>query len=108
MKSPSNPKLGSDDGGVATVAPASVAEGGEAADRRKAPRTKTVKSGTIVLGAGAPVDCTVREISQTGAVLEVQIAIQQETFDLTSTAMGGHPVHAGSYGRNRQGSGLSL
>jgi hypothetical protein len=91
MKSPSNPKLGSDDGGVATVAPASVAEGGEAADRRKAPRTKTVKSGTIVLGTGAPVDCTVREISQTGAVLEVQIAIQQETFDLTFDGAGWPP-----------------
>ena len=39
-------------------------------DRRLKPRLRTFKAGTIEFG-GAGIDCTVRNISATGAALEV-------------------------------------
>jgi PilZ domain len=44
--------------------------GARAADRADAPRRRTFKAGTIEFGGGA-IDCTVRNISETGAALEV-------------------------------------
>ena len=40
-------------------------------DRRQAPRVRLLKSGTILLGKHR-VPCTVRNLSETGACLEVQ------------------------------------
>ena len=39
-------------------------------ENRAAPRRRTLKAGTIEFGGGA-IDCTVRNISDTGAALEV-------------------------------------
>jgi hypothetical protein len=39
-------------------------------EKRIAPRQRVLKAGTIEFGGG-PIDCTVRNISETGAALEV-------------------------------------
>lgn len=38
---------------------------------RKSPRRRLLKAGTIALTGGGAIDCTVRNISETGAALEV-------------------------------------
>jgi hypothetical protein len=38
---------------------------------RIAPRRRVLKAGSIGLGSGGAIDCTVRNISETGAALEV-------------------------------------
>jgi hypothetical protein len=38
---------------------------------RVAPRRRTLKAGTIEFSGGGGIDCTVRNISETGAALEV-------------------------------------
>ena len=38
---------------------------------RKIPRRRLLKAGTIALTGGGAIDCTVRNISETGAALEV-------------------------------------
>jgi hypothetical protein len=38
---------------------------------RKTPRRRLLKAGTIALTGGGAIDCTVRNISETGAALEV-------------------------------------
>ena len=40
-------------------------------DDRPAPRQRILKAGTISFGAGTEIDCTVRNISETGALIEV-------------------------------------
>ena len=40
-------------------------------EHRIAPRRRLLKSGKISFGGGAAIDCTVRNLSQTGAALEV-------------------------------------
>ena len=60
-------------------------------DRRRAPRTRMLKSGKILLGAYR-VPCAVRNLSETGACLEVQT-----TFGIPSKfefAMADQPVRA--------------
>jgi hypothetical protein len=39
---------------------------------RKEPRKRVLKTGTIILGADAKIPCTVRNLSETGARLELQ------------------------------------
>jgi hypothetical protein len=43
---------------------------------RKAPRRLTLKSGTIILGKKAHLPCSVRNLSETGACLEVQATLK--------------------------------
>jgi hypothetical protein len=41
-------------------------------ERRKSPRRRVLKSGTISFDRGGPLDCVVRNISETGACLELE------------------------------------
>jgi PilZ domain-containing protein len=50
-------------------------------DRRIVPRRRTLKGGRIVWLTGAPVQCVVRNLSETGAKLEVHSPVPH-TFDL--------------------------
>ncbi len=54
---------------------------------RRAPRHRVLKAGTIAFGGGAGISCTIRNLSETGAALEVisPIGIPQE-FDLVIEA----------------------
>jgi hypothetical protein len=40
-------------------------------EHREAPRRRLLKAGKISFGGGAAIDCTVRNLSETGAALEV-------------------------------------
>ena len=40
-------------------------------DHRVAPRRRLLKAGKITFGGGAAFDCTIRNLSETGAALEV-------------------------------------
>ncbi len=40
-------------------------------EKRANPRVRTLKGGSIIFGAAAKVDCVVRNLSETGACLEV-------------------------------------
>ena len=40
-------------------------------EHRVAPRRRVLKAGSISVGGGGAIDCTVRNISETGAALEV-------------------------------------
>jgi hypothetical protein len=51
-------------------------------DRRSSPRVRTLKGAQIIWPNGFPIRCTVRNISETGAKLEVHEPILQNTFDL--------------------------
>jgi len=51
-------------------------------DRRKSPRLKALKGAQIILRSGAPLACIVRNISETGAKLEVYGPVLQNAFDL--------------------------
>ena len=42
------------------------------ADGRRSARKRTLKSGTIVFNGGAAIDCLVRNVSDTGACLEIE------------------------------------
>ncbi|MGH6819169.1 MAG: PilZ domain-containing protein [Methylovirgula sp.] len=50
--------------------------------RRKSPRTRTLKGAQIVRRTGGPVKCVVRDISEGGACLEVHGPIPPNDFDL--------------------------
>jgi hypothetical protein len=50
--------------------------------RRAAPRIKTFKGAQITWPNGVPVRCVVRNISETGACIEVFDPVLQNTFDL--------------------------
>ena len=50
------------------------------ANQRKAARRRILKSGTIILGKKAHLPCSVRNLSEAGARLEVQA-----TFEIPST-----------------------
>jgi hypothetical protein len=50
--------------------------------RRASPRIRTLKGAQIIWTNGAPVKCLVRNISETGAKLEVRDPVLQNTFDL--------------------------
>ena len=41
-------------------------------DKRRAPRLRTLKGGSIIFGLAAAVDCVVRNMSETGAALDVE------------------------------------
>lgn len=51
-------------------------------DRRDSPRIKTLKGAQLKWLYGVPVHCTVRNLSQSGAKLEVYEPVLQNTFDL--------------------------
>ena len=51
-------------------------------DRRIAPRMKTLKGAQIVPSDGGPILCIVRNISETGARLEVYNPVPFNTFEL--------------------------
>jgi hypothetical protein len=64
-------------------------------DRRKGPETrrkfqrwKTFKGAAIVGPSGAPIECIVRNLSDGGACLEVQVPIPLSAFDLILDAGG--------------------
>jgi hypothetical protein len=40
-------------------------------EHRTSPRRRTLKAGTISFGGGGAIDCTVRNLSENGAALEV-------------------------------------
>jgi hypothetical protein len=50
--------------------------------RRKAPRARTLRTAQIVWLGGDPVKCVVRNLSESGACLEVSEQIPRNTFDL--------------------------
>jgi hypothetical protein len=50
-------------------------------DRRSSPRTKTLKGAQLVWPAGSAVKCIVRNLSETGAKIEVHSPVPG-TFDL--------------------------
>ena len=62
------------------------------AERRKVPRTRTLKSGKIVVHAHTSlVDCTVRNLSTKGALLTVPSLVGiPENFELVLAATGAH------------------
>jgi PilZ domain-containing protein len=47
------------------------AEEDEMEERRKTPRHRTLKAGSIALTGASRIDCSVRNLSQSGAMLEV-------------------------------------
>jgi hypothetical protein len=50
---------------------------------RRAPRQKTFKGGSILYGLAPPVDCIIRNLSETGAALQVSNpAAVPDTFQL--------------------------
>ena len=52
--------------------------------RRRAPRMRTLKGAQIIVPAGTSIGCTVRNISETGACLQLHSAVfLSHTFDLT-------------------------
>jgi PilZ domain len=53
-----------------------------ARDRRGSPRIRTLKGAQIVCFNCAPVPCTVRNLSETGANLEVYEPVLQNTFEI--------------------------
>jgi hypothetical protein len=56
------------------------------AKQRKTPRRRTLKSGTIILGKKAVLACTIRNLTDSGACLEVDA-----TFAIPSTFLFGQP-----------------
>ncbi len=48
-----------------------IASGGAMDEGRRAPRHRVLKAGTISFGGGAGISCTIRNLSDTGAALEV-------------------------------------
>lgn len=51
-------------------------------DRRTLPRVKSLKDAVVIWRDGTPVKCTVRNVSEQGAKLEVYDPVPQNTFDL--------------------------
>jgi PilZ domain len=51
-------------------------------DRRASPRVRSLKGAAIIWRNGAPVRCTVRNVSEKGAKLEVHDPVLQNVFDL--------------------------
>lgn len=41
-------------------------------NKRRSPRLRTLKGGSIMFGVAAAVDCVIRNMSETGAALEVE------------------------------------
>jgi hypothetical protein len=42
------------------------------AEKRRSPRLRTIKGGSIMFGGATTVDCIIRNMSETGAALEVE------------------------------------
>jgi hypothetical protein len=45
------------------------------AEQPRAPRLRTFKGGSILFGTAAAIDCVIRNMSETGAALEVESAV---------------------------------
>jgi hypothetical protein len=41
-------------------------------EKRRSPRQRTIKGGSIMFGSAAAIDCIIRNMSNTGASLEVE------------------------------------
>jgi hypothetical protein len=41
-------------------------------ERRRTPRRRTLKGGTVIFGTAAGISCVIRNMSETGAALEVE------------------------------------
>lgn len=64
-------------------------------DVRGKPRRRVLKAGTISFAHGAAIDCLLRNISETGALLEVESPIGiPDTFDLLVRGDAGTPSRA--------------
>ena len=44
-------------------------------EQRRSPRLRTIKGGSIMFGSAAAIDCIIRNMSETGAALEVESPI---------------------------------
>ena len=83
MKEPIQPAASIDDRRVAASGYAGIDERRKAtAPRRVAPRMRTLKGAQIVVPVGPAVACVVRDISATGARLDLQLPILSNTFNL--------------------------
>ncbi len=52
-------------------------------ERRRTPRLRTYKGGSIIFGTAAAIECLVRNLSESGAALELRTAITvPDTFTL--------------------------
>ena len=76
-------------------------------ERRGSIRHRTLKPGTIVLPNGGAISCTIRNLSETGAGVEVESSVGlPEVFDLL---MGGdEPRHCKVARRNVRRLGVSF
>ena len=74
-------------------------------EHRAAPRRRLLKAGKIMFGGGAVIDCTVRNLSETGAALEVisPVGIPERWPSKPTTAIS----RATWYGERRAGSGFT-
>ncbi|MHB1102377.1 MAG: PilZ domain-containing protein [Devosia sp.] len=65
----------------------------DTADNRAAPRRKTLKGGRIIFNAGrSTIDCTIRDLSSTGAKLQVNSVVGiPNTFDLSISGVDRQP-----------------
>src|ERR1700733_2297886 len=70
-----------DDRRLVATTPDPLVDDRRAVPRRKSPRTRTLKGAQIVWAAGTPLPCVVRNLSETGACLEVYGLIPY-SFDL--------------------------
>jgi PilZ domain len=50
-------------------------ESADMSENRQSPRLRTLKGGTIIFGVAAGIDCVIRNLSETGAALEVESPI---------------------------------
>ena len=83
MEEPVPPIADIDDRRVSTSGRAGIGERrGASAPRRIAPRMKTLKGAQIVVPVGPAVACIVRNISTTGARLDLKLPILSNTFTL--------------------------
>ena len=56
-------------------APKNPASSGPMSENRSKPRVRTFKGGSIIFGVAAAIDCVVRNLSETGACVEVDNTI---------------------------------
>jgi hypothetical protein len=45
-------------------------------EHRRSPRLRTFKGGSIIFGVAAAIDCLIRNMSETGAALEIEAPIR--------------------------------
>jgi len=75
-------------------------------ENRKVQRSRTLKAGTISLHLGGAIDCTIRNLSSTGANLEVVSPVGIPDDFILVVRLTKLSIHAASYGEARIGWGL--